>query len=42
MRDTVGILLIVQHHTPLRTAVLTTSIEPNLPRANIAQIAHSF
>ena len=42
MPDTVGILMVVQHHTPLRTACLTTTIEPRLPHANIAQIAHSF
>ena len=42
MPDTVGTMLIVQHHTPLRTACLTTAVEPLIPRANIIQIAHSF
>ena len=42
MPDTAGIMLIVQHHTPLRTACFTTAVEPQIPRANIVQIAHSF
>lgn len=42
MPDTVGVLLIVQHHDPFRTACLITAIDPILPRARIIQIAHSF